>query len=247
MIAHYLGVKMEEKKYSSKNVNHSIKKYIIPILKENGFSVFTNRNAWRYKPNTVDVIQFMSYNSFRATILNCTTFSFAINLGVYVKSIPSDIKNNMRLNMLCPDIPFCHLFGYLLKTIEQNECKTNRIWYIDEKGHNIESVMCDVASVIRSDALSWFNRLENLNEIIKLLENDDKDILVDPVNGRINCPSRNYKIGYIALALNDNKLASRSLKKAIDSECYKSEQILNDYQLALLKSNAEESDISATQ
>lgn len=72
----------------SKIVNKAIKQHIIPVLKENGFKVITQRSAWRYNTTRIDVINFQSFNSYLAESVGCTTFSFAVNLGIYFLGIP---------------------------------------------------------------------------------------------------------------------------------------------------------------
>ena len=69
----------------SKVVNKYIKNKIWPYLKEQGFSQFNARNAWRTKDETIEVINFQSFNSYIAEGVGCTTYSFGINLGVYYK------------------------------------------------------------------------------------------------------------------------------------------------------------------
>lgn len=40
----------------NKDVNKVIKSKIWSFLKEEGFSKFTSRNAWRYQQNTIEVV-----------------------------------------------------------------------------------------------------------------------------------------------------------------------------------------------
>lgn len=69
----------------SKIVNKEIKKTIKPFLQAVGFTKFSERNAWRYRDEFIEVINFQSFNSYLADGVGCTTYSFAINLGVYFK------------------------------------------------------------------------------------------------------------------------------------------------------------------
>jgi hypothetical protein len=232
---------MLNKNIDSKVVNKEIKKHIIPLLKEHGFQVFTARSAWRDRENKIDVINFQSFNSFLAEVLQCTTFSFAVNLGVYFKCIPNQYKNSplkVRSNIICPEEYSCHIRRSLNKTLEQKEFMRNSVWAIDKNGENLDVVISDAARVIESEAFSWFERFENINEVMRTLKYDDLDM--DGTLGFGNNPSpiRNYLTGYISLEIGDFTLAASSLKEALDSECFTSEQLTNDYNDALAQSKA---------
>src|ERR1700756_4978391 len=62
-------------------VNREIKSAIRPLLQAAGFTQFTTRTGWRYAGEKIDVVNFQSFNSYLASSLGCTTYSFCINLG----------------------------------------------------------------------------------------------------------------------------------------------------------------------
>ena len=72
----------------SKVVNKVINKNIWSFLKEQGFSMFTSRSAWRFNQDTIEIINFQSFNSYLAEVLGCTTYSFTVNLAIYFTKIP---------------------------------------------------------------------------------------------------------------------------------------------------------------
>src|SRR6266851_3843005 len=74
---------------NSKVVNGAIRAQIRPLLKEHGFVKFTSRTSWRFTEQTIHVLNFQSFNSYLAEGVGSTTYSFAINLGCYIKAIPS--------------------------------------------------------------------------------------------------------------------------------------------------------------
>jgi hypothetical protein len=227
----------------SKTVNKEIKKYIIPILKEHGFQVFTNRTAWRDNGIKIDIVNFQSFNSYLAESLGCTSFSFAINLGVYIKCIPNLYINcpfKVRSNIICPDESASHIRRSLNKTLEQDKYLRENIWFVDENGGNLNSVITDASNVIVSDAFSWFDRFDNYEEVLRTLVNDDEKLFDTFGFGRNPSPRRNYCIGYISLAIGDYKLAESSLIKYIDSDCPISEQLTKDYNFALAQKLASE-------
>jgi hypothetical protein len=67
----------------SKDVSAELRKEIRPLLKDRGFQKFTSRYAWRVHDDRVDVVNFQSFNDYKARSLGCTTYSFAVNLGCY--------------------------------------------------------------------------------------------------------------------------------------------------------------------
>lgn len=227
----------------SKIINKEIKKHIFPILKELGFDFFASRTACRHKDNKIDVIEFRSFTSFYAQLLKCTTFSFSISLGEFFKCIPV-ANNNLpdkykikeRLGEICPGTPDCHIRREMNKTIKQNECLRSDIWFVDQGGLNLENVISDAIQVVRSDAIQWFDRFDNDEEVLRTLLNDEEDMQGTWGFGRNPSPIRYYYSGYMALALRDFNLAATSLEKIVDFESFKSEQLSRDFNYALDKS-----------
>lgn len=72
----------------SKAVNREIRRVIWPLFKAAGFSSNTTRTAWRHTADKADVINFQSFNRYNADVLGITTFSFAVNLGCYLRYVP---------------------------------------------------------------------------------------------------------------------------------------------------------------
>lgn len=202
----------------SKHVNQSIKKHIIPFLKKNGFEIFTSRTAWRHFDKKIDVINFQSFNSYHANVLNCTTYSFSVNLGIFFEDIPFpyDYKVKEKFGLKCPQEYECHFRRSLLKDLKQNELKNEYIWFVDSEGKYLDLAIQDVRDRLTSSALSWFSRFENEKEVIRTLIEDNENNKIAWGFGAKSSPNRSYKTGYIALALGDYKLASAGLKKAID-------------------------------
>lgn len=58
-----------------------------PALRDDGFAAFSGRTAWRNVDDAIDVVNFQSFSASLADAIGCTTFSFAVNLGVW---LPAD-------------------------------------------------------------------------------------------------------------------------------------------------------------
>ena len=219
----------------SKVVNKAIKKEIWSFLKEQGFSKFTARNAWRYNQDTIEIVNFQSFNSYLAGFLECTTYSFAVNLSIYFTRIPDEFPNSPikeKDGFLLPDVCRCHFRKVLLKSLLQPEFKEKNIWYINETGDNIETAMDDAKKVLISDGLKWFEKYLEMEAVLETLLNEDEDLNGTRGFGRKNSPIRNYTGGYIAYFLQKYDLASELFKKAIDSGCFDSvkERLEMDYE-----------------
>lgn len=65
-----------------------------PELRQQGFTAFTGRTAWRYVADAIDVVNFQSFGASLADAVGCTTFSFSINLGVWVPQDASTLEPN---------------------------------------------------------------------------------------------------------------------------------------------------------
>ena len=74
---------------NSRIVAKGIKNEIWPLLRESGFDAFTLKTAWRHLPEQIHVVNFQSFNAYLSEGLGCTTFSFALNLGIFFRAIPA--------------------------------------------------------------------------------------------------------------------------------------------------------------
>lgn len=72
----------------SRDVTQGIRRVVWPELRQQGFTAFTGRTAWRYVGEAIDVVNFQSFGASLADAVGCTTFSFSINLGVWVPQAP---------------------------------------------------------------------------------------------------------------------------------------------------------------
>lgn len=218
----------------SKVVNKSIKNMVWKYLKEQGFSKFTSRNAWRYRENTIEVVNFQSFNIYLAESIGCTTYSFAVNLGIYFIAIPNEFPNysiKEKDGLLLPYDYDCQLRKNLIKRINQPEIDRRDIWYINETGDNIEITISDVRQELISDGLKWFEKYSRMDTVLDTLLYEEESIYGTHGFGRKDSPARNYIGAYIAYYLKRYDLASKMFEKTINSGCYKAveERLKRDY------------------
>ncbi|HLZ13866.1 MAG TPA: DUF4304 domain-containing protein [Candidatus Acidoferrum sp.] len=212
-------------------VNKEIRAQVIPLLKRAGFTYFRSRTSWRNRTNRIDVINFQSFNSYLASSLRCTTYSFAVNLGCYLNYIPPHFGRAIASKAGTP-VPReyeCHLRKPLLKSISQPEFPRTNIWYIDPAGKYVGPAVSDAKSVISNIAFEWFERFADDGEVLRTFLNDSEKNNDTNGFGANPSPIRSYLIGYTAIFLKRNGLAIKHLQTALDSGCFNdAEQAIQD-------------------
>jgi hypothetical protein len=188
-------------------VNRSLREHIRPFLVEQGFTTFTQRTYWRHTPDRVDVVNFRSYNAYRAQLLGCTTFSFGVNLGIYFLAISplggtGSIKQ--RNNVLLPQEFECHFRHPLTRVGLDYNGPRSDIWFIDPHGINTVPVIQDAALALRRQAVPWFAHYGTPATALRTLLTNDEDFATVWGFGRNPSPARDYMTGYMALSLGNS-------------------------------------------
>lgn len=203
----------------SKLVNKEIRKYIWSILRQEGFSKFSPRSAWRCRNNRYEVINFQSFNSYLAEGLGCTTYSFSINLGIYLSYIPYPNLTNHK-NRHCPQEYECHLRKRLVRTLIQKQFSRNDIWFIDPSGSNLNEVIQDALDVILTDGLPWFEEFSNDQIVLDTFKNEKESINGSFGFGNNPSPTRSLFLGFTAYKLVEVETARKELENALHSNCF---------------------------
>lgn len=155
----------------SKFVNKLIRSEIWPLLRDQGFSVFDSRNAFRYRPMVIDVVNFQSFNTHLASILGCTTYSFGLNLGVYVlgNTRESRIRRN-RKGMLLPREYECPFRAQLKKRSPVDGFARKDIFSIDPDGCSADACFAEVRHLLTNVAPCWFEECSRVDRVIAWME-----------------------------------------------------------------------------
>jgi len=152
---------------NSKTVNAAIAQTIWPILKDAGFNAFRARSAWRKRDQTVEVVNFQSFNASLAERLGCTTLSFSINLGVYYLCVHKTpwVNRWPPVYPTPPDEPeesACHARRQLTKELKQKQFPRADIWYLDLDGANLSEVIADARQTIQTIGLPSLAQFSDL-------------------------------------------------------------------------------------
>jgi hypothetical protein len=180
-------------------VNKSIRSLVWPTLKAAGFAKFTARNAWRFHPDRVDIVNFQSFNSYLAEAVGCTTYSFSVNLSCLLLYVPEVGAGRIKSwqGHLIPAEYACDFRGRLFRTFDQPELARREIWYIDAKGISLEKFLCDVQELFDIRGSAWFGRFADQQSVLDLLlETEEEDELWG--FGAPGSPHRCYLAGYVA-------------------------------------------------
>jgi hypothetical protein len=202
----------------SSHVNRELRAVVRPALQTHGFSAFTSRTAWRYREGRIDVVNFQSFNDYLATGVGCTTFSFTLNLGIYLLDQPPPGRPlREKGGQARPEEWLCHLRFHPHRTLEQPELGRRDIWYLDPGGRYLEAAVRDARTVILEVGLAWFDRLSTDAVIFALLMSD-RDIGEDGTElpGRPGAPVRNLVAGYLAQRMGRFVDAHRLLARALE-------------------------------
>jgi hypothetical protein len=139
----------------SKVVSRELWKVVRSVLKDAGWTSFSSRTARRFGKPRIDVVNFQSFNSYLASAIGSTTYSFSVRLGCFFTAIPhSGIK--VKAGLLMPEEYNCHLRYAIHKKFSQPECARTDVFYVDPKGEYLPTVVEAVRQGMVTEGLSWF-------------------------------------------------------------------------------------------
>jgi len=157
----------------SKVVNKLIRSEVWPALRYQGFSRFDTRTAWRDRGPIVDVVNFQSFNTHLADRLGCTTFSFALNVGVYLRGSAFDRRVRIDAAGARPHEYECSFRANLKKRTSVDEFAREDIFYIAPDGRTMGAVMDEVLFLLESEAPPWFAAFSDLGNVVQALSGRD--------------------------------------------------------------------------
>jgi hypothetical protein len=203
----------------SKVVSRELWRVVRPVLKNAGWISFAGRTARRFSDPRIDVVNFQSFNSYLASAIGSTTYSFSVRLGCFFPAIPhSGIK--VKDGLLNPYEHHCQLRYTIHKKFKQPECARTDVFYVDPKGKYLPTVVEAVQLGISTEGLSWFERFSDMQEVFRTLMEDDESNEGTWGFGAKPSPARNLYTGYVALALGKTPIATEHLRQAALSPSY---------------------------
>ena len=150
-----------------------------------------------------------SFNSHLADRLAVTSYSFGVNLGVYVLCA-SHLGGSASATdgQLRPQEYQCDLRRAFWKTIEQPESSRPDIWFVRPDGSNLGEVVGDASSVLLGEGMAWLDEFSDLRRIYDFASNEPEqwDSEAQLFNGtwgpgKLGSPARAQLIADLADAL----------------------------------------------
>ena len=211
-----------------------------PLLAGAGFAHSTARTYWRNRPDRVEVVNFQSFNSYNAGVLGVTTYSYAVNLGCYLRYIPNQYPTAPGVSRLDGDEPQpkeydCQMRGRLTRSYTERACADTQIWFINSSGANLDKALHDTRMVLNRDGLPWFEQFASPGAVYDILTTAEEDMERLWGFGRPGSPLRTYFLGYTARAAGFHELAEQHLTHAANTKSFEPirERILFDARRAV--------------
>jgi hypothetical protein len=203
----------------SKIVSRELWRVVRPVLRNAGWTSFSSRTARRFSDSRIDVVNFQSFNSYLASSIGSTTYSFSIRLGCFFTVIP---HRGLRVKdkLLMPEEYHCQLRHTIRKKFSQPDCPRTDVFYVDPKGEYLSTVVEAAGQGIATEGLSWFERFSNMREVLRTLREDDETNEGTWGFGTKSSPARNLYTGYVAVALGENQIATEHLRRAATAASY---------------------------
>lgn len=153
-------------------VGQAIRKDVRPLLKDAGFTSFTDRKAWRETEYTFDHVNFRSYNAYHAGVLGCTSYSFTVEVGVFYRCFDPSLER--------PQDYQCTFRALLGKTIRQPFFATEwgpaqdrpEVLHILPDGSNLEEVIEESKHLMRTQGLPFLDHYNNPERAFSSLMNE---------------------------------------------------------------------------
>ena len=148
-------------------VNKLIRSEIWPLLRAQGFTQFGARAAWRFSGWRTEVVNFQSFNSYHAEGIGCTTYSFAVNLGVHLVGNAAErwFPRDAQGRALPPEYG-CSFRTHLQKRTMVDGFERPGIFYIDPEGKTTGLVFREVRELLEGFGLGWFAEHSDPEQLI---------------------------------------------------------------------------------
>lgn len=179
-----------------------------PKLKSVGFEVRTDRAAWRYVDDSVDVIDVWSVGA-NADACGCPSVSFSAMAGSIPSFMPPPPAWSVKNGQARPRYPDCQLKIQLAKTLSQpwfipfaaspkpttplsflqhrrglqsvlggDRHDRPDIWFVKDDGSNLDEVIADLWHVTETIGIPVLDRLHDPCEVIDMVL--DRTLVSDP-------------------------------------------------------------------
>jgi hypothetical protein len=160
----------------SPEVNKILRRVLIPVLRQHGFTKTENRHNWGWHGPCTWVLDIRAVGGYFSGVTGWPPMSVGVWLGVFYDFIPEEIPDTVKRSS--DDLPLpreydCHLRSQVNCSLNQSkftrslsnpaERKRSDLWWIEPNGSNVEDVAEDIARQFLTEGLPWFERITDLN------------------------------------------------------------------------------------
>jgi len=157
-----------------KQVRKRLVEALEPVLMAQGFERFDGCVSHRYRDDWVDVVEIMFLSANQTT-----TQSPSISLGRYFTFCPAPLGMGdvtFAKGRLAPHETECHVRKSIYRSVRQPGNPVPNIWNIDRAGHQLQACVDDVVRQGHDVMLPWFDWLDDLNMLLRLVRDRKHDI-----------------------------------------------------------------------
>jgi hypothetical protein len=122
------------------------------------------------------VVDFRSFNSYVATSMDVTTYSFSVNLGIRALCSSREQAHLPVMDgKLRPHESQCDVRRVLWKTIEQPESARPDVWFVRPDGSNLLAAVEDAGSVLLAAGMDWLDEFSDPERLLKFAEDEPEE------------------------------------------------------------------------
>jgi hypothetical protein len=160
---------------TSPDINKLLRRYLSPILRDNGFSKVSARKAWGWRDKCVRVLLVRAVGNHFSQVTGWPPMSVCVWAGVYYDFIPFNGHLPPGLDekgRLAPDVSSCHLTLDLLCSLDQSqfthqlfnpaEHERKDIWWLEPDGSNMVDVVENITLNFVDQGIPWLRRYTDL-------------------------------------------------------------------------------------
>lgn len=166
----------------------SVRKVLWPLLKEYGFSEFTNRLAHRISDDLVEVVEVLPMDPAERKAWNLPGGLFRIGVGVFWPTLEDGIERKNGAGKPRPVVNECHISNWLIPSAaNRKEARTS-----------FDSVE-DATTTLTIAGFTWFDILRDCNSALALLRSRNWELFWrDPLMRGFGAESSSRRLVYIA-------------------------------------------------
>src|SRR5262245_62011295 len=152
----------------SPEINKVLRRYVRPVLTENGFHITEPRKAWGWHPPCIWAMHIRAVGSYFSDVTGWPPMSVSVRVGTYYEFIPVPDNSHPKIDAagrLRPDVAECHRTSTIHSSLDQSsrtsalhnaaERRRTDLWWIDADGNNLADVAENIILCILEQGIPW--------------------------------------------------------------------------------------------